>query len=74
MLISLIPDLRFSDGIIQKIHTLQFRTSPHLYIILLMILKKHTGITNTNDYKALKETRNEVINRINHVIIWIFQY
>ena len=40
LLRSTIPDLRFNNGIKQKIHTLLFRTSPHLYIIFLMILKK----------------------------------
>lgn len=35
-----VPDLRFTNGIKQKTHTLLFKFFPHLYIIVLTIVKK----------------------------------
>jgi len=35
-----VPDLRFANGIKQRTHTLLFKFFPHLYIIVLTIVKK----------------------------------
>lgn len=35
-----VPDLRFTNGIKQRTHTLLFKFFPHLYIIVLTIVKK----------------------------------
>ncbi len=40
LLRSTIPDLRFNNGIKQKIHSFLFRNSPHLFIIIMLIVKR----------------------------------